>query len=143
MAGKPWKQNPNERDPLYSTWLGMRARCNCPTSRRYSHYGARGIRVCSRWDDFQLFAADMGPKPSPKHTIERIDNQGDYEPLNCRWATQKEQCSNKRNVRLITFDGFTGTIPDWCERLGLKYLTLYNRLQNMPLEKALTKGKMK
>ena len=140
---RPIKQNSNERHPLYSTWLGMRARCNCPTARRYSHYGARGIRVCSRWDDFQLFAEDMGPKPSKRHTIERIDNAGDYEPRNCRWATHKEQCSNKRNVRLITFDGFTGTIPDWCERLGLKYLTLYNRLQNMPLEKALTKGKMK
>lgn len=135
---RPFKPDAHERHPLYATWLGMRERCNNPGHRRYSHYGARGIRVCSRWDHFPNFAVDMGPKPSPKHTLERKENDDHYEPNNCRWATQKEQCSNKRNVRLITFDGFTGTIPDWCDRTSLNYTTLYQRLyKNWPLERAL------
>ena len=84
------------RDPLYSTWKGMRQRCNDPHSKSWKDYGGRGIRICARWDDFAAFLADMGPKPSPRHSIDRINNDGHYEPDNCRWATREAQRKTRR-----------------------------------------------
>jgi hypothetical protein len=86
------------RHPLYSTWSGMRSRCNDSNSARFPLYGARGIRVSERWDDFTTFIADVGPKPSLRHSLDRIDNEGDYEPSNVRWATPHEQRVNQRPV---------------------------------------------
>lgn len=82
--------------PEYAIWRTMRARCRCKTSERFEHYGARGITVCAEWNDFWRFLADMGPRPSPRHSIERNDVDGNYEPSNCRWATQTEQVRNTR-----------------------------------------------
>ena len=82
--------------PLYHTWENMRARCNNANHTNYSWYGARGIKVCERWNDFSKFVADVGEKPTPKHTLDRIDNNGDYEPGNVRWATHLEQMHNQR-----------------------------------------------
>ena len=90
----------HEQTPEYRTWCAMRSRCNTPSAGNYAGYGGRGIKVCARWDDFLTFLADMGRKPSPAHSIDRVDPNGDYEPGNCRWSTASEQQRNKRrNVR--------------------------------------------
>lgn len=82
--------------PEYRTWKSMLGRCRIKTSTSYKHYGARGISVCERWSSFENFLADMGRRPSPMHSIDRIDNDGNYEPGNCRWATTNVQSRNTR-----------------------------------------------
>lgn len=82
----------------HATWLDMRNRCRNPDAHNYGRYGGRGIKVCERWDVFENFLADMGPKPGKGYSIERRDNDGDYEPSNCKWATATEQSRNRRGV---------------------------------------------
>lgn len=84
------------RAPEYSSWANMHTRCENPNATHYDLYGARGIKVCGRWRSFEAFLADMGPKPTPGHSIDRINNDGNYEPGNCRWATDSEQMKNRR-----------------------------------------------
>jgi len=123
----------------YVAWRNMRRRCYYEKDSAYENYGGRGIKVCPQWrDDFQQFFDDVGPKPSPKHSLDRIDNDGDYEPGNVRWAVEKTQCRNKRSNVLVTWRGKTMTVVAWAERLGLKEDTLRRRLKMWPLKQAMT-----
>lgn len=116
----------------------MISRCQNPKASNYPWYGGRGIRVCERWQSFQAFYEDMGPRPSSDHSIERDDPNGDYEPSNCRWATRAEQGANKRNNRLLTARGETHHMQEWCRIRGINQRTLWDRLNSgWPVEKAL------
>lgn len=111
----------------WSIWTGMRQRCNDPNSPQYPYYGGRGITISPAWDDFATFFADMGPRPSPRHSIDRIDNDGPYAPGNCRWATRQEQRRNRRDSITLTHEGRTLALVDWAKELGIKYKTLHFR----------------
>ena len=87
------------RTPEYESWLHMRKRCLKPGSERYRYYGERGITICAEWDDFATFYRDMGPRPSLKYSLDRIDVNGNYEPSNCRWADPATQRNNRRDSR--------------------------------------------
>lgn len=116
--------------PEYGVWRGMIQRCHDVNSEAYKNYGARGIKVCERWrNDFQAFITDMGKCPESL-TIERKNNDGDYEPDNCHWATFKEQARNRRNSRIIEYQDETKTLAEWVEQLGLPYDTIWRRLDH-------------
>ena len=108
----------------------MRARCEKPYIGNFHRYGGRGIKVCDRWQQFENFLADMGLKPSAKHSIDRVDVDGNYEPGNCRWATATEQARNTRQNRLVTVDGVTRCVAEWAEVNGIKYVTVKMRLRS-------------
>lgn len=126
--------------PEYAIWRAMLDRCNHrarPESAR--NYRDRGIRVCERWQRFEFFLADVGRRPAPHLTLERIDNDGHYEPGNVRWATRAEQNENRRNTRRISFNGKTQSIAAWNRELGLGYGVLRRRLkEGWPLDVAMT-----
>jgi hypothetical protein len=128
------------RTPEYKVWAGMRARCYCETNPRYADYGGRGIRVCERWRDFAAFLADMGPRPSPRHELDRFpDNNGNYRPGNCRWATATQNGRNKRNNRRIVFDGKCLCVTEWAEVTGLTTAAINQRLDDgWSIERTLT-----
>lgn len=97
--------------PEFKAWLAMKGRCYNPNFRNYKNYGGRGISVCKRWlKNFENFLADVGLRPSPQHSLDRIDNNGNYCPENCRWATAKEQTTNRRNNRIVTAFGRSGPL---------------------------------
>lgn len=124
----------------YRIWCHMKERCLNPNSIGYSDYGGRGIGVCPRWrDSFESFYADMGPRPNPNHTIERINNNSGYSRGNCKWATRIEQARNKRNNRLVQYKDKDYTIAELAEMAGKSYMTIYKRIVklNWPVELAI------
>ena len=113
----------------YQSWSHLRRRCNNPNDAQYKNYGGRGIKVCKRWDNsFENFIADMGRAPEGT-TIDRINNEGNYEPSNCRWATASQQANNKRNNKFITIDGITLTYAQWEKRSGLRRGVVSERIK--------------
>ena len=128
-SGKATSDGSRGTTPEYRTWMKMRRRCNSPKDRRYHDYGGRGITVCERWNSFEAFLADMGVKPTDKHTIDRIDNNAGYSPENCRWATNEEQAANKRNTRNLTVGGITRTVSEWSRESGLSADCIMYRMQ--------------
>lgn len=114
----------------YSTWNTMKARCLNPKNKSFHSYGGRGISLCDRWLKFNNFIIDMGDKPSTRHSIDRINNDGNYEPGNCRWATRKEQGRNMRSNRLITHDGQIKCLSEWGEYFGLSRKLTIKRLKS-------------
>lgn len=116
--------------PEYVVWQMMRQRCRNKKSSAYPNYGARGIEVCDRWEDFAVFYADMGPRPTAKHSIDRFpDVNGNYEPSNCRWADDTEQAMNKRNNNRITIGGITRCNMEWSRIIGIHPNTLNWRVK--------------
>ena len=120
-------------DPLYQTWLGLRTRILTSSHKFFKHYGGRGLKMESEWvDNFPAFRewvlGNLGPKPSPEFSLDRVKNHLGYLKGNLRWATQSEQHNNCRTNRVLTFQGITATLKQHCDRLGLKYGTMRARL---------------
>lgn len=119
------------KSKAWNTWVNIRQRCHNPKTSSFSKYGAKGIRVCERWHSFENFYADMGDPPSTAHTLDRIDPSGNYEPNNCRWATQLVQQNNRSSNRLITAFGKTQTLQQWSRETGFAHRTIHNRIANL------------
>ncbi|WP_404407675.1 hypothetical protein [Jeotgalibacillus malaysiensis] len=114
---------------LYRIWLHMRGRCLSIKNLDYKHYGARGISICKEWNDYKSFYDwSMESGYQENLTIERINNDGNYEPSNCRWATRKEQARNTRMTIYVEYEGETKTLWEWAEVLKINYQTLKMRL---------------
>ena len=128
MAGR--LDDRGTRVPEYRAWGNIVQRCTKPSNPQWKNYGGRGITICDRWrESFAAFMEDMGPKPSPDHTIDRIDNERGYEPGNCQWATKKQQCRNRRDNHLLTYQGKTMSVAAWAEETGIRDQTLRGRLR--------------
>jgi hypothetical protein len=112
----------------YSIWKKMRSRCGSQNSNDFHRYGARGITVCARWNNYANFVADMGSRPSAEYSLERKDNNAGYDPLNCIWATKKQQARNRRSNRMLTMNGQTQPVAAWAEEYGISAEMIYNRL---------------
>jgi hypothetical protein len=127
------------RYKIFHAHRDMMRRCYDPSVYSYSSYGGRGITVCQRWNDILLFCEDIGHPPSKNHSLDRIDNDGNYEPGNCRWATTKAQHRNTSRNRILEFSGIKMPLCDWAERIGLTQGTLKLRLdRGWSVERALT-----
>lgn len=129
------KALPNE----YKIWRTMKNRCNNKNMASYKNYGERGIKVCERWlESFENFFKDMGNKPTKSHSIDRIDNDGNYEPSNCRWATKKEQGNNRKNNIMFKFKGMNKSITQWADYYGVPRSKIFNKLRINKTKKTLT-----
>ena len=122
--------------PTYVSWHSIITRCTLKDDKHYRDYGGRGITICDRWlNSFELFLADMGERPTKSHTTERINNDGNYEPANCRWATKKEQSRNMRSNVVIEHNGRSMILADWLIELNVNTQTYYYRRRKGQTEK--------
>ena len=130
----------SKHKPGYMVWAQMKYRCLDPKAAGYENYGGRGIKICERWMVFANFIADMGVPPQGMTLDRHPDKNGNYEPGNCRWATDKEQARNKRNNLMLTAFGRTQCLAAWAEEFGIGKCTLGHRIhkQGMTLEQAVT-----
>jgi len=117
------------KTPEHRIWVGIRSRCRDINCRDYKYYGGRGIKVCKRWDEFINFLKDMGIRPTANHSIDRINNDGDYCPENCRWATISEQRNNRRTNTRILFLGETKTLSQWAKEFKISRKTISYRIK--------------
>jgi len=132
------------KTPEYGVWQGMLRRCDNPRMRAFRDYGARGIKVCRRWkgvNGFVNFLADMGKRPSPRHTIERKNASGNYSPTNCQWLHRSEQNNNKRTSVVLTLNGKTMTVRDWSRETGISKSLIAARIKRLgwSVKEALTR----
>ena len=126
--------------PTYRTYKSMLERCCNPNHGYYADYGGRGIGVCDRWyNSFESFLSDMGERPE-RTTLDRIERDMGYEPINCRWSNQETQCNNRSSTYWVVFNGEKLSISQWARRVNISVSTLYNRLKRFgwPIERALT-----
>jgi hypothetical protein len=123
----------------YRAWVNMISRCENPKTPGWENYGGRGIAVCRRWrESVEAFYEDIGPRPSPQHSVDRIDNNGNYEPGNCRWATQHEQTRNMRRNRIVTLDGERMILMDAIAKAGVDKRRVFYRLaEGLSFEEAI------
>lgn len=121
-------------------WQKVVSRCTNPNNPNFARYGARGIKVCDRWHIFEHFLEDMGERPSRKHSIDRVNNEGNYEPGNCRWATNVQQARNRRSSRFLEFNGKKATLAEWSEITNINAQTISRRVGKLgwSVEQALT-----
>lgn len=127
------------RTPEYVAWGQMLRRCYARNLRCWGNYGGRGIKVCDEWRaDFAAFFSHVGPRPSSAHSLDRINNDGDYEPGNVRWATRAQQSRNRRASRFIEFNGERLTLGEWAKRIGIDQAGLAWRLKRWDFNKAMT-----
>lgn len=130
VTGARVKTHGNSAAPEYRVWNGLIDRCENPNNNSYHRYGGRGITVCPRWrESFEAFYADMGPRPSPRHQLDRKDNEKGYEPGNCRWATKAVQANNTRSNRRLTVRGETKTLAEWASVTGHPQRRVWARLR--------------
>ena len=133
------KKGSNIKDKAYNTWRCIKYRCTNPNSSHYARYGGRGISICPEWaSDFSRFIHDVGDPPSAMHTLDRIDNNGNYEPSNVRWATRKEQANNRSTNVYYEKDGLRMNMTEWAEYLGVPLTVLASRFRRgLPVSEVL------
>lgn len=128
-VGKATRKHFGKGTPEYTSWQLAKDRCFNPNGIHYALYGGRGITMCAEWArDFPAFLEHVGPRPAKGYSLDRIDMNGDYTPGNVRWATQKEQCNNKRNNVLLTHNGKTQNVTQWAEELGIPVCNILTRI---------------
>lgn len=129
--GRAKRTHGQTKTPEYRIWTNMIVRCTNPQDENYHNYGGRGIRMCDAWaDSFEAFYRDMGPRPSPQHSVDRIDNDGNYEPGNVQWSTASQQGRNRRTTHFVTVDGISMSLIEAAERSGTPYKVVLSRVHS-------------
>jgi hypothetical protein len=128
-AGMKNRRHGLSNNKVHKAWRQMWGRCTRKHQADYSFYGGRGIRVCERWKTFELFLEDVGMPPTQKHSLDRVNNNGNYEPGNCRWATHTQQVRNTRQTIMLTLGERTMAAGDWADELGINSRTIKSRIR--------------